>query len=235
MTNKAMILAAGFGTRLKPLTDSVPKALVPFRNGTMISYQIEKLKGYGITDITVNAHHFAGQIEKYFNENDFGVKVNVVSEEIILGTGGGILNACEYLKDEANGPGSSFMAINVDVFTDFDFSKIIKYHESSGNLATLLVQKRKTSRFLVLDGKMNLDGRVKSEMTEDNFYAFNGVHIISDEIFRMGYPVKYLDIIDIYIDAVKAHGKAVKGFDAGKSLFEDIGKINAYEKFKSGD
>ncbi len=231
MVNKAMILAAGFGTRLKPLTDSIPKALVPFRNGTMISYQIEKLKKYGITDITVNAHHFAGQVEKYFSENDFGISVNVVKEDVILGTGGGILNAGKYL-DSGNG---SFLAVNVDVYTDFDFRKITDYHISSGNFATLLVQKRRTSRYLVLDDDRKLKGRVKSETQEDNFYAFNGVHIISNDIFKAGYPVKYLDIIDVYLDAEKTHGKTIKGYDAGDSLFEDIGKINAYEKYKSGD
>lgn len=232
MIKKAIILAAGFGTRLKPLTDSIPKALVPFRNGTMISYQIEKLKGYGITDITVNAHHFAEQVEKYFSENHFGVSINVIKEEVILGTGGGILNAEKYLDDGSN---AAFLAINVDVFTDFDFKKIINNHISSANFATLLVQKRKTSRYLELDKKMELTGRVKCETLEDNFFAFNGVHLISNEIFRLGYSVKYLDIIDIYLDAERMHGRTVKGYDAGESLFEDIGKINAYEKFKSAD
>ncbi len=232
MIKKAIILAAGFGTRLKPLTDSIPKALVPFRNGTMISYQVEKLKRYGITDITVNAHHFAEQVEKYFSENHFGISVNVIKEEVILGTGGGILNAEKYLDD---GNHAAFLAINVDVFTDFDFKKIINYHISSANFATLLVQKRKTSRYLELDKKMELTGRVKCETPEDNFFAFNGVHLISNDIFKLGYPVKYLDIIDIYLDAERMHGITVKGYDADESLFEDIGKINAYEKFKSGD
>jgi len=232
MIKKAMILAAGFGTRLKPLTDSIPKALVPFRNGTMISYQIEKLKRYGITNITVNAHHFAEQIEEYFLENHFGVSINVIKEDVILGTGGGILNAEKYLNDGIN---AAFLAINVDVFTDFDFEKIIDYHISSANLATLLVQKRKTSRYLELDKEMELTGRVKCEILEDNFFAFNGVHIISNEIFRLGYPVKYLDIIDIYLDTERMHGRTVKGYDSGDSLFVDIGKINVYERFKSGD
>lgn len=232
MIKKAIILAAGFGTRLKPLTDSIPKALVPFRNGTMISYQIEKLKRYGITDITVNAHHFSEQIEEYFSENHFGVSVNVIKEEVILGTGGGILNAEKCLNDGSN---ASFLAVNVDVLTDFDFKKIINYHISSADFATLLVQKRKTSRYLELDKEMELTGRVKCETPEDNFFAFNGVHLISNEIFRLGYPVKYLDIIDIYLDAERMHCRTVKGYDAGESLFEDIGKLNAYEKFKSGD
>ncbi|MCE1165558.1 MAG: NTP transferase domain-containing protein [Bacteroidetes bacterium] len=235
MVNKAMILAAGFGTRLKPLTNSVPKALVPLRNGTMISYQIEKLKRYGIKDITVNAHHFAEQIENYFSENDFGVSINVIREDVILGTGGGIINAEKFLTDENGGGNGSFLAINVDVYTNFDLKYFIEYHLATSNMATLLVQKRNTSRFLVLGRDMRLEGRIKCDVPEESFYAFNGVHLISEGIFKLGYPVKYLDIIDIYLDAQKNHGKTVKCFDAGKSLFEDIGKINAYEKYKSDD
>ena len=100
MINKAMILAAGFGTRLKPLTDNLPKALVPFKKGTMISYQIEKLKRSGVKEIVINVHHFSELMIKYFRENDFGVKIDIIAEEEILGTGGGILNAKEFLRTE---------------------------------------------------------------------------------------------------------------------------------------
>ena len=230
MIKKAIILAAGFGTRLGELTKRNPKALVPFRQGTMISYQIEKLKQCGISEITVNAHHFSELIEKYFLDNDFGLPINVIKEETILGTGGGIINAVKFLK--GNG---SFLAVNVDVFTDFELDKIIRSHLSSDNFATLLVQKRNTSRHLGFDTEMRLIGRVKNESLEYRKFAFNGVHVISDEIFDLGFKNEYSDIIDIYAEAIKSRGKTVVGYDAGKSLFEDIGKTNAYEKYKSGN
>lgn len=231
MIKKAIILAAGFGTRLGELTEKVPKALVPFRQGTMISYQIEKLKRCGISDITVNAHHFPELMEKYFLDNDFGLRINVIKEETILGTGGGIINAVKSLK--GNG---SFLAVNVDVFTDFELNKIIRSHLSSDNFATLLVQKRNSSRHLGFDTEMKLIGRVKGESLEYGKFAFNGVHVISDEIFDLGFKKEYSDIIDIYTEAIKSRGKTVAGYDAGNCIFEDLGKPEGYNRYnKSGD
>lgn len=231
MINKAIILAAGFGTRLGNLTQNTPKALVPFRQGTMISYQIEKLKQCGISEITVNAHHFSELIEKYFRDNNFGIPVNVIKEESILGTGGGILNAERFL----NGRGS-FLAINVDVFTDFELNKITESHLYSDNFATLLVQKRNTSRYLVFDDEMKLKGRVKSESIQNAYYAFNGIHVISNDIFSVGFNPVYSDIIDLYIEAAKNYGKDITGYNAGHSVFEDLGKTEGYSRYnKSTD
>jgi len=226
MIKKAMILAAGFGTRLKPLTDHVPKALVPFGAGTMISYQIEKLKLFGINEIVVNAHHHSALIEKYFSENDFGIKINVIVEKDILGTGGGILNAEKFLKDE-----EYFLAVNVDVYTDLDINKMVAYNYSRKPFASLCVQKRNTSRYLVFDENMNLNSRIITSVIKKNYFAFNGLHLISNSIFGFGLPVEYSDIIDLYMKVSEEYGKKVIGFDAGKSLFDDIGKIEAYTKY----
>ncbi|MFZ4592008.1 MAG: nucleotidyltransferase family protein [Ignavibacteria bacterium] len=225
--NKAMILAAGYGTRLKPLTDTIPKALVPFKNGTMISYQIEKLKSIGIKEIVVNAHHFSEQLIKYFQENDFGVKIVVIAEEEILGTGGGVLNTKEYLQSE-----EYFLVMNVDVFTDFDIELLIKEYESTKPLALLAVQKRKTSRYLEFDDNFILKARVKSDVMKENYYGFNGMHIISNDIFSVNYKNDYRDIIDIYLEGKKT----VKGFDAGESVFIDLGKTDNLKRAEeSGD
>ena len=226
MINKAMILAAGFGTRLKPLTDSLPKALVPFKNGTMISYQIEKLKSTGIKEVVVNTHHFSEQLVKYFQENDFSIKVNVIAEAEILGTGGGVLNAKEYLQSE-----ECFLVLNVDVFTDFNIELLVKEYELSKPYALLAVQKRKTSRYLEFDDNFNLTGRIKSDVMNDNYFAFNGMHIISNEIFSLDYKNDYKDIIDVYLDS----RKIIKGYDAGNSVFIDLGKTdNLIKAEKSG-
>lgn len=225
--NKAMILAAGFGTRLKPITDSIPKALVPFKNGTMISYQIEKLKTAGIKEIVVNAHHYSERLIKYFQENDFGVKVDVIAEKEILGTGGGVLNAKEYLQTEEH-----FLVLNVDVFTNFNIELLIKEYELTKPFALLAVQKRKTSRYLEFDDNFLLNGRIKSDKMEKNHYAFNGMHIISNDIFSVNYKNDYRDILDVYLE----EKKPVKGFDAGAAVFIDLGKTeNLKRAEESGD
>jgi NDP-sugar pyrophosphorylase family protein len=214
---KAMILAAGFGTRLKPLTDNIPKALVPFEGEPMISYQIKKLVSYGFNEIIVNAHHFAEQITEYFKKNSFGVKINVIEEVEILGTGGGILNAAKYFRNE-----NFFLVINVDVFTNFDLSKIIEFHKSCNPFATLAVQKRQTKRHLEFDSAMRLLRRETENSVKENLYAFNGIHIISNKIFT-GRKIEYLDIIDLYLELMNSKNE-IFGYNTGECAFRDLGK-----------
>lgn len=218
MINKAMILAAGFGTRLKPFTDTMPKALFPFREGTIISYQIEKLKSFGVKEIIINAHHFYKKITEYFQNNDFGIKIDIIIEKDILGTGGGILNAKKYFESEER-----FFVINVDVCTDFDLSTINEAFTKTNAIAMLAVQKRKTSRYLEFDKDLNLIKRVKTETPEDNHFAFNGIHVISSEIFKKVKETGYIDIIDLYL-GLSESGEKVKGFNTGNSYFIDLGK-----------
>lgn len=212
-----MILAAGFGTRLKPLTDTIPKALVPFGNEPMINYQINKLKEFGFEEIVVNAHHFANQITDYFKKNSFGIKINVIEEEKILGTGGGVLNAKEYFEKE-----EFFLVINVDVFTDFDFAKLIIFHKSKTPLASVAVQKRKTKKYLEFDKEMRLLRRQNENSQKEKLYAFNGIHIISNKIFT-DRKIEYLDIFDLYFEMLNK-GEEVFCFDVGDSEFRDLGK-----------
>ncbi|MCU0372654.1 MAG: sugar phosphate nucleotidyltransferase [Ignavibacteria bacterium] len=223
-----MILAAGFGTRLKPLTDSIPKALVPFRNGTMISYQIEKLKSAGIKSIAVNAHHLAGQIIEYFRESDFGIEVEVIKEEIILGTGGGIMNAEKFFRDSGN-----FLAINVDVYTDMDITKLISGAVNMDSIATIAVQKRKTSRYLEFSGDFELVSRIKSEELKPNYFAFNGIHVISDRVLDLPHPEGYFDILDLYLYLIKNGKEKVIGYDCGDSVFYDLGKTEVLNKLNA--
>ncbi|MCX6164167.1 MAG: sugar phosphate nucleotidyltransferase [Ignavibacteriae bacterium] len=223
---KAMILAAGFGTRLKPLTDNLPKALVPFGNEPMIIYQIKKLKEFGFTEIVINAHHFADKITDYFNKNSFGIKIDVIEEEKILGTGGGILNAKKYFENE-----DFFLVINVDVFTDFDFSKIIIFHKSRTPLASVAVQKRKTKRYLEFDSDMRLIRRQNENSQKENLYAFNGIHIISNKIFQ-DRKIEYLDIFDLYLEMLNNKDEEVFGFDVEDSEFRDLGKRENLDKIK---
>lgn len=214
---KAMILAAGFGTRLKPLTDKIPKALVPFQNEPMINYQIRKLINLGCDELVINAHHFAEQITDYFKKNFFGIKIFVIEEAEILGTGGGVLNASKYLEKE-----DFFPVINVDVFTDFDLMQITDFHKTYRPLATIAVQKRKTRRYLEFDDNMRLLRRENENSKKENLYAFNGIHIISNKIFT-GRVTEYLDIFDLYFEMI-SRGSKVTGFDVQDSEFKDLGK-----------
>jgi NDP-sugar pyrophosphorylase family protein len=214
---KAMILAAGFGTRLKPLTDTIPKALVPFSGEPMVNYQIKKLINFGFDEIVINTHHFADKVTDYFNRNFFGIKINVIEEKEILGTGGGILNTEKYFKDE-----KFFLVLNVDVYANFDFTRIIEFHIYRNPLASLAVQKRKTKRYLEFDEDMKLLRRQTDNSSEENLYAFNGVHIISNKIFR-NRKIEYLDILDLYFEMMNK-GNVVYGFDTGHCEFRDLGK-----------
>lgn len=218
---KAMILSAGFGTRLLPLTNEIPKALIKYKNVPMIVHQIERLKRSGITEIVINAHHLHEMILDYFTENEFGIKINIISEKEILGTGGGILNAKEYLDDE-----DSFLVINVDIDTDFNLTDLINHHKLKNPFATLAVQKRKSKRYLEFDKEMHLRRRENNLSDPDYLFAFNGIHVISERIFSKGFKVKFCDILDLYFDLVNSGEKeSVIGYDTGKSSFRDIGKI----------
>jgi N-acetyl-alpha-D-muramate 1-phosphate uridylyltransferase len=217
---KAMILAAGFGTRLKPLTDNLPKALIKYQNKTLLQYQVDKLKDAGIYEIVINTHHYPDKIKEYIDTNDFVLKeINVIKEDVILGTGGGILNAKKYFQDE-----DYFLVVNVDVHTNFEYKKIIGFHKKYPSFSTIAVQKRKTKRYLEFDDKVKLIGRENPGSVKNNLYAFNGIHVISGKIFEKNLLVEYCDIIDIYLKMIN-EGEEICGFDTGDSTFKDMGKI----------
>jgi len=215
-----MILAAGFGTRLKPLTDTLPKALIPHRSSPMITHQIERLKKAGISEIVVNIHHFPEKMITFFEENDFGIKIDLSMEEgEILGTGGGILNAEKFLKDE-----EYFTVMNVDIDTNFDIQNLIDFTLNEKPFAALAVQKRNTQRGLTFDANMKMTGIQNKDSKPDEVYGFNCMHVISSEIFRQGYEVKFSGIFDLYRDLI-TRGSVILGYDTGECYFKDLGKI----------
>lgn len=213
-----MILAAGFGTRLKPLTDNTPKALVEYKNIPMINYQIEKLKSLNVSKIIVNAHHHSTKLVEYFNNHNFGITIIVLVENEILGTGGGIINAKEFLQNEDT------VVINTDVVTDFDLSRFIVSAAGNKGISTMLVQKRKTSRYLEFDYNMKLLQRENENSVKDNLFAFNGIHHIKRDFFSYNHKEGYCDIISLYLKLI-SNNHLILGFDAGDSIFLDIGKV----------
>jgi len=212
---KAMILAAGYGTRLKPFTDHSPKALIPVGGVPMLEHVLLKIKAAGFTHIIINIHHFGDQIIDFLNvKNNFGLTVDISDERhSLLDTGGGIKHACRFLN--GNEP---FLVHNTDLFSNVDLKAMYLSHRRTKALVTLLVSRRWRPRQLLFNpedrlcGWRNRDtGEVKSFLP--NFdpsiyeeYAFGGVHVISPEIFQLmeEWPEKF-SIISFYLSVCVHH------------------------------
>jgi MurNAc alpha-1-phosphate uridylyltransferase len=151
---KAMILAAGLGTRLKPLTDDRPKALVEIGGVTLLELTIAKLIDNGFDEIVVNVHHFSEMLTSFIRSKDFGVKTHISDEsDRLMDTGGGIVKAARFLDGS-----DPFLVHNVDIITDIDLRLLYDSHKQSDALATLAVGKRESSRVFLFDSNMNLSG-----------------------------------------------------------------------------
>ena len=208
---RAMVFAAGLGTRLKPLTDTMPKALVPVAGKPLLEHALEKLKDSGIRDVVINVHHFADMIEEWVNQHPMGMNVWFSDERAaLLETGGGIKHAAHLLKDATEG----FLIHNVDILSDLDIHWFIS-QARPGALSNILVSERVTKRYLLFDDEMRMVGWTNVETGEvrspypgldpSRFrkYAFSGVHLISDRIFTIfdddGWGERF-SIIDFYIN-----------------------------------
>ena len=226
---KAMILAAGFGTRLKPFTDAHPKALAIVSGKTILQRNIEYLASFGIQEIIVNVHHFASQIFDLIKANNgFGSTISFSDErDEVLETGGGIKKAAWFFKEKDE----PFVVMNVDVLTDMNLKKMIAQHKKEMPLATLAVSSRNTSRYFLFDELDHLIGW-KNEKTgeqrmsrETNKYwqkAFSGIHIISPEIFSLMKLEGKFSMVDVYLELAKTHD--ITAFDHSNSKFIDVGK-----------
>src|SRR5271157_5943891 len=157
---KAMILAAGLGTRLRPLTDHRPKALVEIAGRTLLEITLSRLRAFGIREVIINAHHFAGMILEYLKTNDnFGMRIEVSREEVLLDTGGGLKKAAWFFLEDSSRLDEPFILHNVDVISTIDPGRMVQFHADNQALATLAVQDRETSRYLLFDEQLQLCGR----------------------------------------------------------------------------
>ena len=230
---KAMIFAAGLGTRLKPLTDSMPKALVPVAGKPLLEHVINKLKKSGFDEILINIHHFPDQIIDFVKDNkSFGIRIEFSDErECLLDTGGGIRKASEFFND-----GKPFLVHNVDILSNIDLEALYRFHLDKNPLATLVVSERKTSRYLLFDDNQNLRGwtnvstgeyKPKGIENADLYkqYAFSGIQVLSHSVFDLmeNYRPKF-PIIDFYLDHVNGH--EIRGYIPEKYLMLDVGKID---------
>ncbi len=157
---KAMILAAGLGTRLKPLTDTRPKALVELAGRTLLEITLTRLRTFGVTEVIINVHHFADQILAYLkSHNNFGLRIEISREEVLLDTGGGLKKAASFFLEDSNRLDEPFLLHNVDVISNIDLHAMLQFHTENQALATLAVQSRETSRPLLFDDHHQLRGR----------------------------------------------------------------------------
>jgi mannose-1-phosphate guanylyltransferase len=237
---KAMVLAAGLGTRLRPLTDTRPKALVEINGRTLLEITLIRLRDFGIRDVIINAHHFADMIVDYLEtKKNFGMRIEISREDTLLDTGGGLKKAAwVFLEDGSDEP---FLLHNVDVISTIDFAHMLQAHHRTESLATLSVQQRESSRYLLfgddnqLCGRriVNKDGSKKEEIARPvrspAALAFSGIHIISPRLLKMMAEDGVFSIITTYL-RLAAEGEKITAFRADDYSWRDLGRVEDLQK-----
>ena len=230
---KAMVLAAGQGTRLRPLTDERPKALVEIGGRTLLEITLSRLRGLGVREVIINVHHFADMIAEYLKaQGNFGMRIEVSREELLLDTGGGLKKASWFFLEDGQGSEEPFLLHNVDVISTIDFGCMIQAQRERRALATLAVQERETSRYLLFDEQLQLCGRRAGRDKEAEVVrasqklqalAFTGVHVISPRLLTMMSEEGVFSIISTYL-RLAARGERILGFRADEYYWRDLGK-----------
>jgi mannose-1-phosphate guanylyltransferase len=228
---RAMILAAGLGTRLRPLTNDRPKALVEVGGHTLLEITLQRLASFGIREVIVNVHHFAEMIVDYLTKNaNFGMYIEISREDVLLDTGGGLRQAAWFFLED--GPRKQpFLLHNVDVISTIDLHRMIESHHNSDALATLAVQQRQSSRLLLFDENNQLCGRQVAGSTpeiarpsrETTALAFSGVHVISPDLLPRITEQGVFSIISTYL-RLAAEGQKIFAFHADNYYWRDLGK-----------
>lgn len=223
-----MIFAAGLGTRLQPLTNSTPKALVKLNGIPLLEVIINRLIKYNFDEIIINIHHFAGQIKDFiFSKNNFGIRVEFSDETgQLLDTGGGLKKASWFFDD-----GKPFLVHNVDVLSDINLKDAMKYHCKNNALATLAVRNRATSRYFLFDKNNILCGwenvktgkRIITNQKEKYFpLAFSGIHIIEPSIYKYISENGKFSIVDVYLELAK--NQKIVAYKHDDSIWFDLGR-----------
>lgn len=234
---KAMIFAAGLGTRLKPLTDNLPKALVPIAGKTLLEWVILKLKAAGFDEIVVNVHHFPNQIIDFLKENNnFGIRIEVSDERNqLLDTGGGIRKAAWFFDD-----GKPFLVHNVDILSNVDLKALYHQHMRTNSLATLVVSRRDTFRYLLFNDDLQLKGWINEKTGEMkpanlkkielyNKLAFSGIQVLSPSVFTLMEQLESkFPIMDFYLS--NAANQTISGFVPEDYNMLDVGKLNVLDE-----
>ena len=230
---KAMILAAGLGTRLRPLTDNRPKALVEVGGRTMLEITLSRLRGFGIHDVIINVHYRADMIVEFLRKNgNFGMHIEISREDVLLDTGGGLKKAADFFLENPHDLETPFILHNVDVVSNIDLRQMVQFHTENQALAILAVQDRETSRYLLFDERNRLCGRQAGRDQKDELVgssepvqalAFSGIHIISPRFFELVQEEGVFSIIDAYL-RLAARGEKIMAFRADEYYWRDMGR-----------
>jgi NDP-sugar pyrophosphorylase family protein len=230
---KAMILAAGLGTRLRPLTDDRPKALVEVAGHTLLEIALRRLHAFGVREVIINVHHFADMVVEYLQKNaNFGMRVEISREDSLLDTGGGLKKAAWFFQENSSATDQPFLLHNVDVLSTIYLERMLRFHEQHQALATLAVQDRETSRYLLFDEQGQLCGRRAGHGGEPQMarparqttpLAFSGVHVISPRLLALMTESGAFSIIDAYL-RLTAQGEKILAFRADEYYWRDLGK-----------
>ncbi len=232
---RAIILAAGLATRLKPLTDNTPKALVPFKGTPLVERIVRNLADAGINHIMVNVHHFADQVIDFLDKLDVGDVSLHISDETgeLMDTGGAILQAREFFSGE-----DDFIVHNVDVFTNLDIGNLIRYHRDGNALATLAVKKRPTSRSLLFDGTGSLCGWIHNETGEKRSvrtpsgsledFGNSCVQVINAEFLDFFPKTEPRSLTEMYLQL--AERQKIGAFIHNGDYWYDLGRYNNFMK-----
>jgi mannose-1-phosphate guanylyltransferase len=232
---RAMVLAAGLGTRLRPLTNDRPKALVEIGGRTLLEITLTRLASFGVREVIINVHHFADLVIEYLKtNNNFGLQVESSREELLLDTGGGLKKASWFFLQDPARLDEPFLLHNVDVVSTIDFQRLVNFHNENRALATLAVQERESSRYLLFDDKGELCGRrigrdqepelVRSTPNPQAF-AFSGIHIISPRLLTNMTEEGVFSIIATYL-RLAGQGEKILAFRADEYSWRDLGKLD---------
>jgi len=243
---KAMVLAAGLGTRLRPLTDTRPKALVEVAGRTMLEITLARLRAFGVDEVIINVHHFADMVLDYLkSNNNFGLRTEISREDVLLDTGGGLKKAAYFFLQHGDAE-QPFIVHNVDVISTVDLRRMVQFHSDNHALATLAVQERETSRYLLFDESNHLCGRRSGLEGKPEFVrrsskpqalAFSGIHVVSPRLLNMITEEGVFSIIPAYL-RLSSQGEKILAFRADEYYWRDLGTpenvVQAAREFESG-
>ena len=227
---KAMVLAAGLGTRLGALTADRPKALVTLAGHALLEITLARLRAFGIDDVIINVHHHAQMIVDYLAAHrNFDMRIEVSREEVLLDTGGGLQKAAPFFL--ASNQDEPFLVHNVDVLSTIDLARMVQFHTAHSALATLAVEQRASSRQLLFDERGQLRGRSTRDTDEGSAttalplepLAFSGIHVVSPRIFARLTEQGTFSIVDAYL-RLASQGETIAAFRAVGCYWRDLGR-----------
>jgi mannose-1-phosphate guanylyltransferase len=236
---KAMVLAAGLGTRLRPLTDNRPKALVEISGRTLLEIALARLRSFGVSEAIINVHHFADVVIEYLREHDhFGMRIAISREDVLLDTGGGLKKAAWFFRETDDSP---FILHNVDVLSNIDLRRVLQFHSEQSALVTLAVKDRKTSRYLLFDEQSRLCGRRSGDGSEQELIGspeqcellgFCGIHVISPRLLGLMTEEGTFSIVHTYL-RLAAQGEKIVAFRADEYYWRDLGRLDDITRAES--